>query len=82
MKTKYDWWGAACYVMNYSIIGFLASFVLLTMLIGLGWVALGFLAKTFGFIAIVIVLALISLLIIVGLTYREISKRGRLYAKY
>lgn len=82
MKNKYDWWGAACYVMDRTFVGFLASFFLVITLITFGLVALGLLAKSFGFLGVAVVVGVISFLIVVGLTAREIKTRGWRYEKH
>ena len=82
MKTKYDWLGAACYVVDRTFIGFLASFFLVIILITFGIVALGLLAKSFGFLGVAVVIGVVSLLIVVGMTVREIKTRGWRYEKH
>lgn len=82
MKTKYDWWAAFIYIADKTAIGFFASFFLFLILVLGSIIGITLLLQTLGWMAFIIACSIVAVVILVIMTYREIRKRGKLYAKY
>lgn len=82
MKTKYDWLEAVWRVVSYNFFGFVAFMILALFLFVLGCLAFTVLVKSFGFLSIALLAVVLSVVVLAGLTYREIKVRGWRYEKH